>query len=155
MINFFEGVVSLNFISKFRDQDGTTTVEVMSAILIFMIIMVGGLNYFFLPQAIIARQKMKRLAISAARQKMESLLALNYNQLTSALNESGTVVSLGTVSGSRKTTITELDDPADGLSGNDADGNLVDYKIITVEISWSDGNNQTVSLTSRVSEFGG
>lgn len=128
----------------FQNQNGMTVVEVMSAILIFAIIMVGGLNYFFLPQAIIARQKMKRLAIVDARQKMESIAALNYDQVTSALNESGVPVTLGTITGTRNTTITEIDDPADGLDTNDADGVVVDYKNITVQISWNDGNNQQI-----------
>ncbi len=137
-----------------QNQDGTTIVEAMSAILIFIVIMVGGLHYFFLPQAIFARQKIKRLAIVDARQKMESVATLGYNQVSSALNESGVPVVLGTITGSRTTTITEVDDPADGVGANDADGVLVDYKKITVQISWNDGNNQQISFSTNVSEFG-
>ncbi len=96
------------------NQDGTTLVEVMVGMLVFLVIMLGGLQYFALPQNIIVRQKLKRLAVSVAQQKMESIIALGYNQITTALNESATVVSLGSINGTRNTTITEFDDLANG-----------------------------------------
>ena len=43
-----------------------------------MIIMVGGLNYFTLPQSTAVREKIKRLAFAAAHLRMETLLALDY-----------------------------------------------------------------------------
>lgn len=131
-----------------------TLVEVMVAILVFLIIMVGGLNYFVLPQTVIVRQEVKRLALSNALQKMESLAALSFAQLNSSLNESGTSLTLGSVSASRQTTITEVDDPADGQGVFDGDGDLVDYKNVVVEISWNDGNSQVITLSTEVSKFG-
>ena len=82
----------------FKDENGTSMVEVMIAIVVFMIIMVGGLNYFLQPQSMIARQKIKRLAISAAQSRMETLLALDFTQITSDSNETNTSVSLGSIS---------------------------------------------------------
>lgn len=134
------------------NQDGTSIVEVMIAIVIFMIVMVGGLNYFTLPQSTIARQKMKRLAIAAAQKKMESIAALN--NVTTGLNESSTPDTLGTLPVLRTTTVTEVDDPADGLGGSDSDGDVADYNIVTVEIDWNnDGNAHQVCLTTKVSKF--
>ncbi len=60
-----------------HNQNGTSIVEVMIAIAVFMIIMIGGLNYFTLPQSTVAREKIKRLAFAAAQQRMETLLALD------------------------------------------------------------------------------
>jgi len=45
---------------------------------VFMIIMVGGLNYFTLLQSTAVREKIKGLAFAAAQQRMETLLALDY-----------------------------------------------------------------------------
>ena len=45
---------------------------------VFIIIMVGGLNYFTLLQSTAVREKIKRLAFAAAQQRMETLLALDY-----------------------------------------------------------------------------
>ncbi len=62
----------------FKDETGTSLVEVMVAMVVFMIIMVGGLTYFTLPQSTAVREKIKRLAFAAAHQRMETLLALDY-----------------------------------------------------------------------------
>ena len=126
----------------------------MIAVVVFIIIMIGGLNYFTLPQATVAREKIKRLAFAAAQQRMETLLALDYTAITADSNETATPVTLATRTASRNTTVTEVDDAADGLGGSDADADLVDYKSITVNITWNDGNNQSASITTKVSVFG-
>ncbi len=137
-----------------HNQKGTSIVEVMIAVFVFMIIMVGGLNYFTLPQATVAREKIKRLAFAAAHQRMETLLELDYIAITADSNETATPVTLATRTASRNTTVTEVDDAADGLGGSDADSETVDYKSITIEITWNDGNNKSASITTKVSEFG-
>jgi cytoskeletal protein RodZ len=125
----------------------------MVAIVVFMVIMIGGLNYFTVPQAIMAREEMKRMAVAAAQQRMETLLQSDYTEVTADSNETDTPVPLANISGLRTTTVTEIDDAADGLGGSDADGNTVDYKNVMVLITWSDGNSQSLSFTTTVSEF--
>jgi len=137
----------------FKDETGTSLVEVMVAIVVFMIIMVGGLTYFTLPQSTVVRDKIKRLAFAAAHQRMETLLALDYTAITADSNEASIPVTLATKAASRNTTVTEVDDAADGLGGSDADSETVDYKSITIEITWNDGNNKSASITTNVSEF--
>ncbi|MCH8875174.1 hypothetical protein IH824_20840 [candidate division KSB1 bacterium] len=123
---------------QFRNQPGASIVEVTIAMVVFIIIMVAGVNYYFLPQATIGRQKTKRLVVSAARDKMEKLIALQYAGVTPDSNETNTPVTVGNTTINRTTTITEVDDAADGLSGADADSDTVDYKLITVAMSWND-----------------
>ena len=137
----------------FKDENGTSIVEVMVAIVVFMIIMMGGLNYFLQPQSMIGRQKIKRLAISAAQSRMETLLALDFTQITSDSNETNTSVLLGSITGLRSTTVTAIDDAADGLGGSDADGDTVDYKTILVELSWTAGSDQAISFSTKVSDI--
>ena len=75
----------------FKDETGTSIAEVMIATVVFMIIMVGGLNYYVQPQIIEpARQKIKRLAISSAQSKMATLLALDFTAITSDSNKTDT-----------------------------------------------------------------
>jgi len=52
----------------FKDETGTSIVEVTIAMVVFMIIMAGGLNYFTLPQSTAVREKIKGLAFAAAQQ---------------------------------------------------------------------------------------
>ena len=54
----------------------------MVATVVFIIIMVGGLNYYVQPQSTIVRQKIKRLAISSAQSRMEILRALDFTAST-------------------------------------------------------------------------
>ncbi len=77
----------------------------MLATVVFIIIMVGGLNYYVQPRIIEpARQKIKRLAISSAQGRMETLLALDFTAITSDSNETDTPVALGSIIGLRTTT---------------------------------------------------
>ena len=67
----------------FKDETGSSIIEVMIATVVFIIIMVGGLNYYVQPQIIEpARQKIKRLAISSAQSRMEILRALDFTAST-------------------------------------------------------------------------
>lgn len=140
--------------SNSKDQDGMTLVEVVVAILIFLIIMLGGMNYFILPQSNIIKEKKKRLAIFAAHQKLEELTAKSYDELTVALNEKGKSIKIGSYAAKRKTTIAYIDDAADGKGFKDKDKNIVDYKYITVEIYSYDQNNNSISLSTIVSKYG-
>lgn len=134
-----------------RSQHGTTLIEVMIGMLVFLIIMLGGIQYFLLPQTTTARQKIKRLATSQAETRLEQLKSLNYALITAAFNETDTPVTLGSISGLRSTTISNIDDPEDGLGVSDSDGQTIDYKTIRVDISWVAGKQQTISMTSAVS----
>ena len=119
-----------------------------------MVIMIGGMSYFTLPQASNARQKMKRLAVSEAKQRLETFLGLGFHAVVTDSNETGTSVTLAGLTGSRDTTITYVDDAGDGTGGSDADSDSVDYKTITVSISWNDGNSRSISLSTKINAFG-
>ena len=124
----------------------------MIAIVIFMIIMIGGHAYFSRSQMIIAYDRTKRLAVAAAAERMEYIRQLGYAAISSSLDETAVTISLGSRSGTRTTTITNIDDAGDGLGGSDADGNSVDYKQITVEIAWQSSSAQTYSLSTYRAE---
>ena len=138
----------------FKDETGTSIIEVMIAIMVFMIIMVGGLQYFTLPQQIVARKKIKRLAVAEAQRRMEALLSLGFTGVVTDSNETNTSVTLAGFTGNRNTTVTFTDDSADGLAGSDADSDTVDYEAIMVNVTWDDGNSQSVLLTTMLRAYG-
>ena len=117
-----------------------------------MIIMVGGLNYYLQPRIIIVREKIRRLAVSAGQQRMETLRTLDFSAVTAPSNETDTPITLGAISGLRSTTVTSVDDAADGLGGSDADADTVDYKTILVTVSWTSGNQQQIAFSTIVSK---
>lgn len=124
----------------------------MIAIVIFMIIMIGGQTYFVRSQSLIAYDNVKRHAVADAVRKMESLVNLDYSSITSSLNETSVTVNLGTRNGTRTTTITNIDDTADGEGGADSDGNTVDYKMIEIEVSWTTNREQSIEISTYVVE---
>jgi len=132
-------------------EAGTTLVEAMTATMVFLIIMLGGIQYFLLPQTTLVKEKIRRLAVSAARTRLETLHAMGYDQISPNLNESNTAVLLGATAASRSTTVTFVDDAADGIAGGDQDGNIVDYKVIHVSVSWASGGQHTVSFSTAIS----
>ena len=83
----------------FKDETGTSMIEVMIAIMVFMIIMVGGLQYFTLPQQIVARKKIKRLAVAEAQRRMEALVSLGFTGVVTDSNETNTSVTLAGITG--------------------------------------------------------
>ena len=102
------------YLVLFKDETGSSIIEVMIATVVFIIIMVGGLNYYVQPRIIIVREKVRRLAVSAGQQRMETLRALDFSAVTSGSNETDTAITLGAISGLRSTTVTSVDDAADG-----------------------------------------
>ena len=136
----------------FKDETGTSIIEVMVATVVFMIIMVGGLNYYVQPQIIIVREKIRRFAASAVQRRMETLRTLDFSQVTADSNETNTSITLGAISGLRSTTVTSVDDAVDGLGGSDADADTVEYKTILVTVSWTSGNQKQIAFSTIVSK---
>ena len=97
---------------------------------------------------------MRRLAVVSANHRMETLMALDFTAITSDSNETNTPVTIGKVSGTRNTTVTDVDDGADGTGGSDSDGDTIDYRTITIDVKWNDGKDRPVTLTTKLSEFG-
>lgn len=125
----------------------------MVASVVFLVIMSGGLQYYSLSNSILVRQKLRRLAIAAASARMETLAALDYDQATADSNETGKPINIGSKPATRTTTITTVDDAADGLAGADADANTADYKSVSVQVAWSDGRSQAISMVSRMADI--
>lgn len=138
----------------FRSKEtGASLAEAMVAAFVLAVVMVAGSGYFFLPRQTIASQSTKRLAVAEAGNRMEFLLSLPYSSLSVDSSEVATSVALGNVSALRSTTVTLVDDAADGLGNNDADGQVVDYKKISVSVAWGSAGNRSVTLETVVGDM--
>jgi len=132
-------------------ESGTTLVELMVAIIITAVIMVGGLQFFYGGKLFLNHGKSRRIALAIAEQRMETVLRYPYNQVADSLSEAGTVISGKWI---RSTTVSGVDDDTDGLGAGDSDGNTDDYREITITVDWGESSNKSISIKNFISEYG-
>ncbi|MFH1214022.1 MAG: hypothetical protein V1681_08020 [Candidatus Neomarinimicrobiota bacterium] len=140
-----------SFSNKIGAETGTTLVESIVAITLISVIMLGGFQFFVGGKSSINDSGFRRLAIIRAEERLEAANRFEYAVLADSLDETQTVVNLGSLTGLRTTVVTATDDPIDGLAGADLDGDPDDYKQITTTISWPLGGQNQVSLSTSVS----
>lgn len=133
------------------NESGTTLVEVMVAIIITTIIMIGGLQFFYGGKLFLNHGKSRRIALAIAEQRMETVLRYPYNQMADSLSEAGTVID---GNWTRSTTVSGIDDDTDGLGADDSDVNTDDYRKIVVTVDWGESSNKSVSIKNYISEYG-
>jgi len=134
----------------FKDETGNTLVEVMIAILITSIVFIGVSQFFYGGKLFLNHGKNRRIALAIAEQRMETVLRYPYNQLADSLSEANTVIG---GKWTRSTTVTGIDDDADGLGAGDGDGNTDDYLEIAVTVGWGESSNKSISLKNYISEY--
>ncbi|MCG2715877.1 MAG: hypothetical protein L6422_06285, partial [Candidatus Marinimicrobia bacterium] len=122
------------------NESGTTLVEVMVAIIITTIIMIGGLQFFYGGKLFLNHGKSRRIALAIAEQRMETVLRYPYNQMADSLSEAGTVID---GNWTRSTTVSGIDDDTDGLGADDSDVNTDDYRKIVVTVDWGESSNKS------------
>jgi len=132
-------------------ESGTTLVELMVAIVITTIIMIGGLQFFYGGKLFFNHGKDRRIALAIAEQRMETVLRYPYNQMADSLAETGTVID---GKWTRSTTVSGVDDGADGLGAGDSDGVTDDYREIEITVDWGESSNKSISLINYISEYG-
>lgn len=116
-----------------KSKKGTSLVEVMVAVLIFMIVILGASFLFFYGRTQINVQENRRVALQLAAQRLEELEAGNYDDIV----EVETVENL-TLEDLSYTRTTETEDV--GL-----------YKKVDVGVDWQQlGKQHSVSLTTFI-----
>ena len=144
MIKYF------NIEKYLSDESGSTLVELMVAIVISTIIMVGGLQFFYGGKLFLNHGKSRRIALAIAEQRIETVLRYPYNQMADSLSEVNTAID---GKWTRTTTVTGIDDETDGLGAGDSDGNTDDYREITITVDWGESSNKSISLINYISEY--
>lgn len=120
---------------------GYSIVEVLVAILILIIGILGILSYFFFSQTNLNLERHRRTALQIAQSRIEYLRTVSYNNLMDYI-ENGTNVNIDEIVGKRITIIEDVNDPEDGDI-------LSDYKKITVKVVWFENkrNNEVMLQT--------
>jgi hypothetical protein len=122
--------------------------EIMVAVIIFAIVVVGILSFLHWGRGHIVRMGMRRNALALAEQKVEALRAadISVEDLQAGGHGPEIVQVTEQITGSRTWSVAWRDDPANGVSSSDQD-----YKEVIVGVAWSwELNKQdSVSLSGR------
>lgn len=120
-----------------REKRGVTLVEVMVAIVIFTIVMVGGFVCFFYGRIHISHAYHQRMALEITKEKVEKCKAFGYNNV---LTEPATSIPLGGIQFSRSLSVVEQ--TSNGT-----------YKKLTVTTGWQDGGgSDSVQLITIIAK---
>jgi len=153
-------------IAFFDSKRGSTLVEVIVALFIVALVILGGGMFFFYGRVNIIREAHRRAAIMVASQRIEELRGSPWDAI--ALNPpSGEVYYIrDEVSGWVQYAPPEPPTPETGVSVDNlsdaemltelqrnGEGGSFDYLRVTVVVSWQDTTSNTVSLTSLIAPY--
>ncbi len=136
--------------SKYVLNDkGVTLVEIMIATIIMFLSLMAIIGLFMTAVRAATMAKVHTIANEFANKKVEEVRALPYDKIgiqggtgdtpSGSLPETETATLEGGVEVSLIYDVDWVDDPEDGLGSDDSNPN--DYKLLTIEISWT--NNET------------
>lgn len=121
-------------------NNGFTLIEILVGTSILVIIIIGLYGLFQLGLKVAGQSKARITATYLANQKIEIAKNLSYNKVgTIGGIPSGDIIETETITRNNieyivKTTVSYIDDPADGLTPSDLVPN--DYKRIKIKVSW-------------------
>ena len=137
------------------DSRGFTLTEVLAALLISVIAVMGLAHTFGIGRGLIDRYATGRDALAAANRRVETLRARAVKNSADVQVARGAygpfpVILNGGTSGSEYWQVTWMDDPADNLASADTDG-PDDYRRILVRVCWGQGAaTDTLELSTVV-----
>jgi len=127
-------------VALFNSKTGTTLIEVMIALMIIGIIIIGGGMFFFHGRVNIVREAHRRAAVLVASQRLEELKAANWDDIVGKYAEKIVPEDLPEEYGLPDG---EMDTEAHWVGGDD-------YLEVTVTVRWSDSTANTVSSTTLI-----
>jgi len=119
-----------------KHQKGMTLVELMVAMIIFVIGMIGGLTYFFYGRGHISLSQHRRVALQLASQKIEDLKATTYINVICGSDN----VTIDNMSYTRSWVV----NPDPPVAGS--------YTEVTLSVSWDQGTTQQVQLVTIIAD---
>ncbi len=133
-----------NWTTRRKRQRGVSLVEVGVSMTVFLAGALGTLGYFSYSQMSLNLEGCRRCAAQLTHTRVEELRTVSFDLLPTC-GEENTEVHAGSFTGSRRTTIEDVDEDTDGS---------VDYRKATVQVSWAEnGADQAVELVTFLSEY--
>ena len=126
-----------------NSENGFTLVEVLVALFIIALIIMGGGMFFFYGRVNIIREAHRRAAVLVASQRLEELKGADYSGIGSSGPEPVDVDNLSGDSPTGPTMDTVVEFVDDG-GINEA------YKKVTVTVNWVDSRSNSVSATTLI-----
>jgi len=125
-----------------NSENGFTLVEVLVALFIIALVILGGGMFFFYGRVTIVREAHRRAAVLVASQRLEELKAKDYSEINLGTEEVNVDVdNLLKESATPPTMVTVVQYVPDGGS---------DYKKVTVTINWEDSTSNSVTSTTLI-----
>jgi prepilin-type N-terminal cleavage/methylation domain-containing protein len=116
------------------NNHGYTLIEVMVAVTLLAIIVLGTSQYFVLSRLEIEKGIRSQLAWANMASRMEKAIDLGFTSLQDSLPESSVSLILSGIQGYRSTIITAIDDSSDGLAP--ADTTTPDMIKVVINFAW-------------------
>ncbi len=132
------------------NNQGYTLVEVLISATLLAIIVLGTMQYFTLSRWEVEKGIRSQLAWANMASQMERAINLGFSSLQDSLPEYSKPLVLNGMQGFRTTTVTSVDDGADGYAPSDT--SQPDYFKVTIKFAWFKPGNVTDSLTSSFSK---
>jgi len=151
-----------------KSEKGFTLLEMMVAIIIFAVVMIGGLSFFVYGRSDISREGHRRAALELASQRLEELKAADYSKIEPYScygvydyavyyihysdgwyvedEDPNETVDIDNLTGQSIITTVQYEDvdPGDGIAS-------YDYLIVKVTVSWDEkGVTNNVTLTTLI-----
>lgn len=114
-----------------KDSGGYSLIEVLLAIIMLGLVLIGGSAFFFYGSSFSHRAKFARIALELVEEKID---LLKEGSFLSIKNEEE-ILSIGNLSFTRKTMVESVDEDGNGKA---------DYKKVKVRVSWGRGENVEV-----------
>jgi prepilin-type N-terminal cleavage/methylation domain-containing protein len=131
-------------------QSGFSLIEVIVATVIAVIAILGLAHSFGIGRALINRFEAERGALAVVQGRMEMLTKLPSSSPELSMGDHTGPVPMEIAPGvlvAEKWSVEPVNDPADGIGG---DPNPVDYRRVTVSMSWKEGSFPDQIQLSRI-----
>jgi len=138
---------------QIEQEDGMTLIEVSIAVFLSMVVLFGGLQFFYGGERYLNEEQYRRLALLMATDRLENANRYTYSALSDSLTENNTSIMLSDKIGYRTTSVSGIDDPQDGIGGVDTDGITEDYKNVIVTVLIPGKTNYSIRLSTIYTEF--
>ena len=127
---------------RYNSQKGFTIIEVLVALFIIALVILGGGMFFFYGRVNIVREAHRRAAVLVASQRLEELKAAEWGDIDPEIISGDETVTVDNVPDAKMVT--------QAWYVNDEGGTSEDYVKVMVTVNWVDSRSNSVSATTLI-----